>query len=307
MPYLCKAFQREIFPTIMRLYAALLTITVCLLPFLANATSQISDWIIVGKDTTFTNCTPLEPYLDKKGSRNIGGVFFEEEGSCTGLWRGYVATWKLEHDSLFLIRVQINYCTREHRKDLDLQKEFGTKRVFANWVTDTIDGGLGRILQYGSLAMVFGPIYEGDAKYAIRRGHLQHIQRKKYLRWNAKAVYPNEAQLKDTFMKLILRRFDQNDRNILPDSDYCVLRISFDAGTRRVNKITVRPQTLHGDGEPKTILEKMVVQEAQIALKDFPPLMKVTHGLYEMPTISIYFFSTCLKQPKEKRKCKPAS
>lgn len=100
----------------------------------AFATAQAPDFLIIGKDT-FSLCNnPLEAYLEQKGSQTIGK--YELKWTNTALWRGYVATWELKSDSLFLVYLQDDY--GRDANIINLSDEFGTDRVFDHWVTDTL-------------------------------------------------------------------------------------------------------------------------------------------------------------------------
>ncbi|MBK8925630.1 MAG: hypothetical protein IPM74_06915 [Crocinitomicaceae bacterium] len=110
------------------------------------ATAQYGDLLIEGNDTSWIYCNPLEEYFEKKGSRSIGNEDFDSRYNCTALWRGYVATWLIENDSLFLVRIQSNFCSNP--LDVSLIEEFGTNKVFAHWVNFSILKPEGEMLQY---------------------------------------------------------------------------------------------------------------------------------------------------------------
>lgn len=69
----------------------------CLLS--AQATGQISDLIIIGKDTFMLQTCPIEhdSILSKQVSERLS-----QEDFCTACWRGYQATWQIEDDKLIL-------------------------------------------------------------------------------------------------------------------------------------------------------------------------------------------------------------
>ena len=98
------------------------------------ATVQRSDILIVNGDTLrIRRSFPLEQYFEQKGERTFGGVTIRALYSA--LWRGYVATWKLENDSLFLIHINII-----EDNSVGVKDEFGSDRVFAEWVNGNIQG-----------------------------------------------------------------------------------------------------------------------------------------------------------------------
>ena len=103
------------------------------------ATVQRADTLIVNGDTLrMRRSFPLEQYFEQKGERTIGGV--QLQGTSSALRRGYIATWKLENDSLFLIHINIGADNSVNIKD-----EFGSDRVFAEWVNGNIQGEEARV------------------------------------------------------------------------------------------------------------------------------------------------------------------
>ena len=86
-----------------------------------------------------TGCL-FEPYLKKHNF-----VLFS---NCTALWRGYIATWKIENDMLFLVDIRANLLPNQIREKLckpnswDICEGYvgldsffpaDEKKIFADW------------------------------------------------------------------------------------------------------------------------------------------------------------------------------
>jgi hypothetical protein len=253
------------------------------------ATAQYGDLLIIKKDTFEIFSNPLEGYFDKKGNRTINGE--EIQGSCTALWRGYVATWQLKNDSLFLVRIQTDYCG-DHPVDLDVKKEFGTNKVFANWVNHTIIQTKGELIQY--VHMGYMSIYEQEVYYNFEQGKIKNMKIKKYVEYNDKQILPAERKLSDTLKKIILKEITVEDRKQFSDDSTCSLEIAF-------NKIgEIEKIEISYNKQPQNPMEEVILRKAKLALTNFPKLMKVNHERYYPPTIELFFSGHCLKMPKDK-------
>lgn len=255
------------------------------------ATAQYGDRLVIGNDTVWIDSNPLEVYFEKKGVRSIGDI--EMDGNyCTALWRGYVATWKLENDSLYLTRIQTDYCG-DHPKELDISKEFSADKVFANWVTQTIVRPKGKLLQY--VHMGYMSIYESNVFYNFKLGKLTDTRTENYVETNKGQVFPGEDFLRDTIRSIILRSIDSTERSAFEDVSTCTLQIEFNPN-RMLSKISLG----YGKQEPATIIEKIILDKAVKALAHFPKLMKVNHNNFHMPIVNLWFSAHCLKFPYDK-------
>jgi len=79
----------------------LTTIAIILTIFGLRESPQVPDILIYKGDTLSLFSNPLEPYLKSKG-------FEDNDRGCnsSACWRGYVATWVLRNDSLFLMSIK---------------------------------------------------------------------------------------------------------------------------------------------------------------------------------------------------------
>lgn len=253
------------------------------------ATAQYGDLLIIAKDTFEINSNPLEGYFDKKGKRTINGE--EMQGNCTALWRGYVATWKLQNDSLFLVRIQTDYCG-DNPVDLDVKKEFGTNKFFANWVNHTIVQTKGELIQY--VHMGYMSIYEQEIYYKFKNGKIINTEVKKYVEYNDKEILPAERRLSDTIKKLILKEITLDERKKFDEDSTCSINIIFNKNGE-IDKIEKSYNR-----QVQNLMEEVILKKAKIALANFPKLMKVTHERYYPPTLDLFFSGHCLKSPKDR-------
>lgn len=107
-------------------------------------------------------CTnPLSDYF------TLGGVNPRFESNCTALWRGYVGSWEIVDDHLYLIGLN---GTLEGGADASLATIFPDypDRVFAHWYSGTIRIPQGKQLEY--VHMGYGSTFERDLFLDIERG-----------------------------------------------------------------------------------------------------------------------------------------
>ena len=107
-------------------------------------------------------CTnPLSDYFA------MGGYNPRFESNCTALWRGYVGSWEIVEDRLYLIGVR---GTLESGADASLETIFPgfPDRVFAHWYSGTIRIPQGKQLKY--VHMGYGSTFERDLFLEVERG-----------------------------------------------------------------------------------------------------------------------------------------
>lgn len=148
----------------------LITLLLSLISSQVFATAQFADILIYNRDTLILHSNPLESYFDQKGNRKIGEV--EMIGTCTALWRGYVATWELTNDSLFLVKVQTNCCSDPIT--LNIEQEFGTNRIFADWVSYPLLNPYGKMILY--VHMRYHSVYEHERYFDFEGGKLKAVE-----------------------------------------------------------------------------------------------------------------------------------
>lgn len=252
----------------------------------AFATAQYGDLLIIQGDTTWINSNPLEGYFNNKGARTIGDI--KMQGTCTALWRGYVATWELENDSLFLVRIQTDYCG-DNPTEIDLFEEFHTKKVFADWVNTTIIKPEGRLLNY--VHMAYLSIHEGETFYSFTDGVLSKTEKRNYLIQDDNLIFPGKDFLRDTIRTIILNAVPLEDRQNFNEENSCSIFISFNSNGE------IEEIGLNNKEKAETLMQKTMLSKTKEALKNFPKLMKVKHELYHPPRVELWFSGHCLKYP----------
>lgn len=173
------------------------TILFILLSFVtinSYGTAQAPDYLIYQGDTMMLFACPLDYYPDQiliKPERLFGG------SGCfsTGWWRGYIATWELIDNELFLIEVK-NTCYPSKMENTvasysfgtdagntgskyaDLKSLFGEKykngKVKADWFSGELIIPKGKLLY--EINDAFLSIYEKEPVFRVEKGNLTGFQ-----------------------------------------------------------------------------------------------------------------------------------
>jgi len=124
-------------------------------------TAQIRENLIYdGRNLSM--CTePLSDYFA------LGGRKPEFKFNCTALWRGYVGTWEIVGDRLYIVSLK---GTLKDGTAATLESVFPgyTERVFAHWYTGTLRLPEGERLKY--VHMGYSSIYERDHFLSVQKG-----------------------------------------------------------------------------------------------------------------------------------------
>lgn len=124
-------------------------------------TAQISEQLIFEGETVPLFSNPLDDYF-ALGGHNPGF-----EATSTALWRGYVGTWEIQADRLYLIKL---WGHLEGGGEATIESVFPgyAQRVFAHWFSGTL-----RIPQGGQIQYVhagYSSIFERDVLLTLRHG-----------------------------------------------------------------------------------------------------------------------------------------
>ena len=254
-----------------------------------EATGQASDFLIIKKDTLMLYSNPLEPYLEFKNKRTLNGI--ELKMTSTGCWRGYIATWEIRNDSLFLVKV-----VREDEfgkfRTFNLKEEFGTSKVFAAWFTGTLYSPRGEMLQY--VHMGYSSIYEKEEYYNIWNGQVKSAESKNNLVYDKRLLYPAEGFLKDTLTRIIKLKLSLDILKEIPDSSACFVNVQF-SKDGKVEKVKLGMKK-----DEDTLLGKSILRIAEEEFKKLPPLMTVINKYYQPPYLDLWFHAYCIKNPFDK-------
>lgn len=124
-------------------------------------TAQIAEKLRYrGEDVTM--CTnPLSDYFA------MGGVNPRFESNCTALWRGYVGSWEIIDDRLYLVGLNGKLEDGTNASLATIFPEF-PDLVFAHWYSGTIRIPQGKQLEY--VHMGYGSTFERDLFLDVERG-----------------------------------------------------------------------------------------------------------------------------------------
>lgn len=143
------------------------------MPRPAQATAQIPDILVVGNDTLYLFCNPLQSYFDETHPRpdDMWGM------GSTACWQGYQAYFEIRSDSLFLTGIRLGR-KGDSTDFYPLARLFGDKAtpggVFAYWVSDTLSCIGGELMFY--IHMGYASMYEFDIEYEVQKGMVKRHQ-----------------------------------------------------------------------------------------------------------------------------------
>lgn len=154
----------------MRLIHLILVLLFALSPVAARATAQQPDVLLLdGKEEPiFTN--PLEGFLERRPE-------LRPPSPHTANWRGYVATFRIRDEALWLEKVEVSRYLgkvegKPARETVDVLPTFfpGRREVLADWYTGVLLIPRGKMLEY--VHMGYGSTYERYVLLEIRAGRL---------------------------------------------------------------------------------------------------------------------------------------
>ena len=138
----------------------------------ARATGQAPDLLLMNGKQYSILTNPLEPFLALNPKKTPTSDIVS-----TGLWRGYVATWKIEDDRLILTKIET--LRRKPTDDGAFDTEYGdtTQAVFpedgvviATWFTGHIVIPTGKLVEY--VHMGYASTYKKYLILRVERGVL---------------------------------------------------------------------------------------------------------------------------------------
>lgn len=126
-------------------------------------TAQISERLTVDGEQVALLSNPLSDYFSQ------GGFDPGFQSTSTALWRGYVGSWEIVADRLYLVSIQGVLNSGE---DACLESVFPgfPDRVFAHWFTGKLRVPKGKLLNY--VHMGYASTYERDMFLHLRKGVL---------------------------------------------------------------------------------------------------------------------------------------
>lgn len=127
-------------------------------------TAQFSETLLYKGEKLALCAEPLGSFLESAAST----VRFHAD--CTALWRGYIGTWSIEQDRLYLVALRGSVRIDDVVREVGLEALFPDypDGVFAHWFTGELrcpSGGLLRYVHGG-----YGSTYEKDLFLRVQRG-----------------------------------------------------------------------------------------------------------------------------------------
>lgn len=126
-------------------------------------TAQFAETLIYEGKAVSLLSNPLTDYF------RLGGHDPGFQSTSTALWRGYIGTWEIMNDRLYLIALR---GTLESGEKACLESVFPgfPDRVFAHWFSGRLRIPQGRQLEY--VHMGYGSTYERDVILTLKTGAL---------------------------------------------------------------------------------------------------------------------------------------
>ncbi len=158
---------------------ALLSIILLLSTIYSFATEQIPDLLIIGNDTVYLKSFPLEQLRLKEKFKESPFDYYENfDFPHTACYRGYIATWKIMDNKLFLIEIEkvdstnLKLDIKDYFKKNNYKPNLINGHVFADWYSDTLK-------QYDYFWCHFNP-----KRYYLAVDYLNNPKKKKELIFN---------------------------------------------------------------------------------------------------------------------------
>jgi hypothetical protein len=137
-------------------------------------TAQEREILYYNGETYWLSTEPLKPLLDI-----IGDDFFDDKGPsiitlCTACKRGYIGTWEIVENKLFLIGLE-GYPKENEQFSMDNLFP-NQKKVFAGWFTGEIKIPQGKLLYNGGIFS--SSVHEKDLFLKFKKGILSKINKR---------------------------------------------------------------------------------------------------------------------------------
>lgn len=122
-------------------------------------TAQVSEKLIYKKESLSLCSNPLSPYLINNS--------FEFQSSSTACWRGYIGSWEIENDRLYLKKISGHL---KNGQDVTIETLFPgfSSGVFAHWYSGELRCPRGKLLKY--VHGGYASQYEEDIFILIKKG-----------------------------------------------------------------------------------------------------------------------------------------
>jgi hypothetical protein len=130
-------------------------------------TAQIAEKLYYDGDEHSMTTNPLGDFF------YYAGIKTDFADTCTALWRGYVGTWEIIENRLYLISLRGTLNDGSEATLATFFPEF-PDRVFAHWYTGTIRLPQGKLLKY--VHMGYQSEYEDDFFLEVSKGVIMNTR-----------------------------------------------------------------------------------------------------------------------------------
>lgn len=128
-------------------------------------TAQFREGLIYKGESMGMAEEPLRPYLHTRPDIKL-------RSNCSACWRGYVGSWEITNDKLYLTDLKFDF---KVGYDLEMNDLFpGQTRVFAEWFSGEIRIPTGEMLEY--IHAGYASIYEKDLYLEFESGILISVR-----------------------------------------------------------------------------------------------------------------------------------
>jgi hypothetical protein len=160
--------------TLVRLLSATLLPAALVLALAAPAwaTAQMPEKILYEGESGFLFTNPLEAYFGKDNPRP------EFAAPHTACWRGYIGSWEIRGDALYLVDIKAWMRDREGKAaPVEFEALFPgkTKPLKADWFTGTLRIPRGKPIRY--VHMGYQTVYEEEVLLRVEAGKVMDRQR----------------------------------------------------------------------------------------------------------------------------------
>ena len=124
-------------------------------------TAQFTEQIILNGQKRSLCTDPLELFFEMNGAHP------EFLATTTALWRGYVGTWEMLNERLYLVNLEGRLKSGQ-KANLETIFPGFPDRVFAQWFSGILRIPMGQLLRY--VHGGYGSVYERDQFITVRKG-----------------------------------------------------------------------------------------------------------------------------------------
>jgi hypothetical protein len=124
-------------------------------------TAQFTEQIVLNGQKRSLCTDPLESFFE------MTGIHPEFDATSTALWRGYVGTWEVLNERLYLIDLNAKLKSGQKVGVRTIFPGF-SERAFAHWYSGVLRIPMGKLLRY--VHGGYGSVYERDQFITVKKG-----------------------------------------------------------------------------------------------------------------------------------------